>query len=507
MRTAHPTEAASLVSTCQVCGVSMSTKFNLYRHIETSHRAFMETVQLQSATTPNIPVESLSTAAAIVDKVTSQSEEKLRKSLGPKKLISQKEDLKRSQNVEDGSHLECTRCQIHLATEELYRRHQAKHQFMAQKHANKKRKINAASDKDSQPENVAGQHECPQCQQQCTTDSALTQHQMMEHKTPTWHMCHLCADGFGNAEQLQQHISERHSGKARKYIFICELCTASSPAPDGSTPPPPQSFAVQSLLTKHLKKIHRIPRGLATSRAQAMALAAGAASIQRKTEPSVEPIEQIASSSGRSGDTVSSMAVKRLYVSGEETGYQCARCDFSTVFRPEFVKHINEQHSPKTSSAVQCKECGSCFAVAPALHRHLHIVHHVKCDINTYLRENGGILASPTSSDDGSTTVSASGSPVLSTRVLFSSNSSTSLSSRPDSISQNSQDDKSKTISLSVADSDAVEDSGVVHECTVCYRSFGTSHQLRGHMRAHGMAFIQRTKRMLASLQSATCPK
>lgn len=113
-------------------------------------------------------------------------------------------------------------------------------------------------------------------------------------------------------------------------------------------------------------------------------------------------------------------------------GNNCAKCEFHSVDRDEFKKHILSHKTNRNT--FQCQECGLCFVVQPSLIKHLRIVHKIS-DTTKYITEEG-------------------------TNYM------------PD---LESTSDASKRSAL---------------ECTVCFTSFPNEIALKTHMRSHGMAFI-----------------
>jgi len=262
----------------------------------------------------------------------------------------------------------------------------------------------------------------------------------------------------------------QHFGKTEaSHPYVCALC-AESPE-NGRT-----SYTVQGLLTKHLQQAHGVPRTAAANMARAAAPPVPNSDSANETEPVQD--------SPRCSDN-ESQPVKRLFVSGESTHYQCSRCDFSAEDRGLFVVHAAE-HSPTLAGAVQCKECAASFTVAAALYRHLRIVHRIDCDVDSYLRENGGATRCPTPESSSTDDDLAMPAP------------KSSCSSRTSSGSRGTESTRSvHKRSTSVKGND--DDDDAPAECTVCYRVFLSKQLLRAHMRTHGIAFIQHTRRKLAS--------
>jgi len=305
---------------------------------------------------------------------------------------------------------------------------------------------------------------CTRCSQTFSDVEVLQQHISTVHGSPGWHWCQLCADGFSTSKQLQRHVEIRHCGKIESsHAYVCPLCAKS---PDN----PPVSFTIQSVLTKHLRNVHGIPR-----------IAAG--NMARAAAPSAQTTDSEQMQDSASCSRYEIEPAKRLFVSGETVYYQCSRCDFSAEDRAQFVAHASK-HSPPLAGAVQCKECAASFTVAAALYRHLRVTHRMDCDIDAYLQENGFVTSCST--PDTSTTDDEWTSPVA----------PSSCSSMMSSGGYGSESKPSDRKLVTPVKGDENDDDAP-GECTVCYRVFTTKHLLRKHMRVHGMAFIQRTRRKL----------
>jgi len=297
------------------------------------------------------------------------------------------------------------------------------------------------------------------------------------HGSPGWHQCHLCADGFSTGRQLERHVEARHFGKTEtSQRYVCRLCAASTTSAAGVTT---VSYAVQGLLTKHLQNAHGVPRVSAAKMAKAAA-------------PTITTSD-CASDADRLDDSSAEVKpVRRLFVCGESSVYQCSRCDFSASERPVFVRHAGE-HGRAVAGAVQCYECAASFTVPVALGRHLRVIHRIDSDVDTYLRDSAGggavsRCATPQSSatdDEPSPTEPSSNETSRLSSAGRSSTDSTTSASTPASLVKPADDDD---------DAPA--------ECTVCYRVLLTKHLLRAHMRTHGIAFIQHTRRRLSAATS-----
>jgi len=227
------------------------------------------------------------------------------------------------------------------------------------------------------------------------------------------------------------------------------------------------------MLAKHLKSIHKIGRNNPefVKKIKELEVAAGIGE---------------ASQSNRSLDTMdefSSSDVRRLRVAGDDSmTYTCSQCEFTATDRALFVAHIEEH---RESYAHQCAECGSCFSVLPALRRHLFAVHRVR-DFDKYCSDTGVSLETTddvTDVVDGCTlSMEAESDRVVATAVKV-----------------------SKTVVSPRVSTSPVAIEGRL-ECTVCYKVFEDELTHRSHMRVHGMAFIQRTRRSIPPVGVSPTP-
>lgn len=212
------------------------------------------------------------------------------------------------------------------------------------------------------------------------------------------------------------------------------------------------------MLIKHLKNFHKIARKNIDY--------ARIASFGNKDE------EESATADEEKSPKREASLVRNLRVEGDAT-YNCAKCEYSSTERGTFLEHIGKH---RLNESHQCLECGVSFVVLPSLKRHLFVVHRVR-DFVRYHSETGVSLDLPAVADPDSDPESFA-SPDLdaASRVW---------SEAPDATSAEKESESSAL------------------ECTVCYRSFTDQWTLRQHMRVHGMAFIQGTRRNNMSRKSA----
>lgn len=267
-----------------------------------------------------------------------------------------------------------------------------------------------------------------------------------------WFSCHLCEKTFKNTTDLNQHLKDTHTGKSRQHAYLCWICREQSEL---------KSYPKAGMLVKHLKNFHKIARKNIDY--------ARIALFKNKDE------ESVTSDEAKPAECAESL-VRNLRVEGDAT-YNCAKCEFSSTEREAFLEHIDKH---RLGESHQCLECGICFVALPSLKRHLFVVHRVR-DFVRYQSEAGislELVAEPDSDPESFMSPNADG------RLLGADAESSFLSEEAESTT--SPEKESATL-----------------ECTVCYRSFVDQWTLRQHMRVHGMAFIQGTRRSNMSRKSA----
>ena len=299
---------------------------------------------------------------------------------------------------------------------------------------------------------------CAECNRKFNDNAKLQKHLQDEHGIVRWFPCHLCAKTFSDAVQAELHVKNVHSGKMKQHTYVCWLC-----ADQGII----KSYTQPGMLTKHFHIIHKMARQL-IDRARILAMGASNAVSLVKAEAGSE----------ESAVLGQPLSVRNLRTAGGgDVIYCCAGCDFSSEERKTFQVHILKHR--EDSSFAQCLECGSCFTSKPTLKRHLIAVHRIR-DLDKYAADSGAKLELIEShlEMDLEMEVDVEGkSPQL--RAKISSVTNLTPKSKSGDESETASSDQKKK----------------VMECNVCYRKFEGLSALRLHMRIHGMAFIQGTRR------------
>lgn len=399
-------------------------------------------------------------------------EEESRQDAKEKKDAAEKLDsTAKNSSSHHGWEYECTQCQVMFESEQIYLRHMAKHRFI------KKKLRDSSSPKSSEPQRpvrkravVGSISPQPQVNSSCPGDGSqleppkpvglaepfhcgdcehvfehldqLDEHRRMSHNEQPQYPCHLCGTTYSNQDELSTHLKRAHEGKARTDMFVCHLCLEKNVR---------RSFVMQAHLIAHLRihKVHKRRIKEIISKSVCVA-SAEECKVEMKEESGEEP------------------ACKRLRLDGEAI-YQCAKCSFSSEDRQAFTSHIVRHRMSR--SALQCRECGLCFAVAPALKRHLFMVHKIrKMDGYEELEVNSQHESGPKEC-----------SVVLIRDVK---KTKEDKNARMNAAGVN-DDGKKKELKVSVPE----------NQCSVCHKICENSLALAKHIRNHGMAFIQ-SKRM-----------
>ncbi|XP_046354836.2 uncharacterized protein LOC124134174 [Haliotis rufescens] len=263
-------------------------------------------------------------------------------------------------------------------------------------------------------------HVCEHCGKMFRKFNLLTEHVKKEHVS---FPCHLCGLSYDTKSALVSHVGVVHDGK--RSLFSCNICKEKKIE---------KSFASQSGLEKHMRKMHKHHR-------------------RRSDSSDISNTER--HSSDTSSKPSSPPPVKRLRVEGD-LHYTCAKCPVVTEDAVHFAEHIKEHNS---DNANQCPDCGLCFAILATLKKHLFLVHKIR-DSYKYLQDRG-------------------------------------MKTEEEEIISDSEELSPPPIKKSrwTNHSMATRKSDNPLECTVCSTTFDTDKQLKTHMRIHGMAFICSNKR------------
>lgn len=154
----------------------------------------------------------------------------------------------------------------------------------------------------------------------------------------------------------------------------------------------------------------------------------------------------------------------------EEAGFRCMLCGFTTEEQAEFLAHI-PSHRGTGEGALQCQQCGACFASGPSLSRHRFISHRVRDtppDHHHHHHHPG----------EGPADASGGGAGELGTdgtAVGLGSGAAGPGPGSPGSPSQQGEEGAER---------------GGACACKVCGRRFDKASDLNTHFRTHGMAFI-----------------
>lgn len=300
-------------------------------------------------------------------------------------------------------------------------------------------------------------YECGECHQLFNQESWLSVHQKNIHPKKDALTCDACGLHYQTNSSLEKHMQTVHGGKT---VFCCYYCKELNVD---------RSFRCQNQLEKHLLAKH------------------SASLNEMKIEQSddEEEEDEISPTSEKTNCKNSRPARKSVDVPAKkakaspvnEETYICAKCNFTSKKFKIFQLHIQEHDA--ADDEMQCCICKLRFAAADSLRMHLFAVHKIKSNDAV---QNVKVNKSPVPKEtENNSPCPVSQSPALNTSV-------------ENSESTNTVTVKSagKEVQLAKPTSDTnSEMNSVTCECNVCFKKFETEHQLKAHMRTHGMAFIR----------------
>lgn len=370
-------------------------------------------------------------------------------------------------------------------------------------------------------------------------------------KVKKWYSCQLCCMSYRSSEKLQHHVDARHIGLhlVKPETYTCSYCGE----------PNKKVFASIRHLLKHLRVKHKIVRNKAGQYTSLEATCKPESSQQfDMTSPEVkegelssdgkcasEPFSTSPISEGFGNVLRDNVLVEaedellrdptgvrsRKIFGSCESIYTCSYCDHTDIDQSKFWEHImshgkellgNRMDSHKS---FQCPECGSMFVVRVALFRHLKLVHRIPEELSydSELKLFESFRAQQQSF------VNCSSPPFSSFQNDLPADKLAKLASlRPEDIhsslanspkatffsaesSSEHLPNKRQGLRSQIADSSNPGLSSLSsgegleqNECQVCYKIFDSQVELKIHMRVHGMAFIQGTKRNMNTGCSTT---
>ncbi|XP_041962733.1 zinc finger protein 687a-like isoform X4 [Alosa sapidissima] len=296
---------------------------------------------------------------------------------------------------------------------------------------------------------------CTQCQTRYTDKENYITHMAELHdKVLKKFPCDLCEGSFSSSSSLRRHIRLKHKDNRR--LFLCQLCVDSK-----------RSFSSRLSLERHMQTQHApgapLP-GRPVDRPKRGSVFSEAADSSSELDATVSSL------GGASAEEDSRLAgppggVSRgrggVVKQEETTGFRCMPCGFATEDQAEFLAHIPSHRGG--DGALQCQQCGACFASGPSLSRHRFISHRVRDAVpEHHHHHHHAATAAAADTDglaDGELGVDALGSGAGS----------------PGSLSPSQQQGD--------------EEKGPC-ACRVCGRRFNKASDLNTHFRTHGMAFI-----------------
>ncbi|XP_063054666.1 zinc finger protein 687b-like isoform X2 [Engraulis encrasicolus] len=313
---------------------------------------------------------------------------------------------------------------------------------------------------------------CTHCHSHYTDKEEYISHMAKEHDTVLKKFpCSVCEGSFSSSSSLRRHIRLKHKDHAQR-LLRGQLCVDSK-----------RSFGSRLSLERHMQTQHgpgaQLP-GRPVDRPKRGSEAADCSSQQDVTMSSVvgggASVDQDSDWSrpaggggGRGGNAgTASLAVKQEAAAEAVVGLRCALCGFSAEEQAVFLEHIAGHRAEGADEALQCQQCGACFASATSLTRHQFISHRVR---NTHTQRKHTRHAAREGAGDG--TIAGGGG-----EQGVGLGGGAGLGS-PGSPSQPGEDGERGTGAL---------------VCKVCGRRFDKASDLNTHFRTHGMAFITARK-------------
>ncbi|XP_023657160.1 zinc finger protein 687a isoform X1 [Paramormyrops kingsleyae] len=288
---------------------------------------------------------------------------------------------------------------------------------------------------------------CRQCQTHYAEREAYISHMKKKHgKFMKKFPCRMCERSFCSAPSLRRHVRVNHEGIRR--VFYCPYCTEGK-----------RTFSSRLILEKHVRVQHgltpqdqdgRQSPARTRARAQLDSSSEQEGGLGQEEAASGEEEGEVGAGSGSEEPGEGASPAKRPRgprPASEEGPFCCAPCGFSTEDRQTFLQHIPQHRTD--GAALQCTQCGACFASAGSFSRHRFIAHRVRDP------DPAGRTGSPTRGRSDSADIP-------------------SASSSPDS----------------PGNPRAAEDGEDQTACRVCSRHFDKLSDLNTHFRTHGMAFI-----------------
>ncbi|KAK1795366.1 hypothetical protein P4O66_010529 [Electrophorus voltai] len=281
---------------------------------------------------------------------------------------------------------------------------------------------------------------CSECQTRYTNKDNYISHMATQHRKELKRFpCTQCEGSFSSSSSLRRHIRVKHKG-IKRASFYCQLCTEGK-----------KSFSSKLILEKHMQIHHGGQRGASTP----------SQVCPRSTDTADSSSEQdgalntVTAASAEDGSPVKGHPPRSLRggwpQDQEGVGFRCMPCGFISEDKEEFRHHI-KSHRGDMGGAVQCQQCGACFASGSSLSRHRFISHRMR-------DADSERSSTPTPAPDGDDQQS-NVTPGPAARAA-----SPALPPQP-------------------------EDGEDKFACKVCRCQFSKAADLNTHFRTHGMAFL-----------------
>ncbi|XP_078588261.1 zinc finger protein 532-like [Branchiostoma floridae x Branchiostoma japonicum] len=260
-------------------------------------------------------------------------------------------------------------------------------------------------------------HICSECKTSFVKLNLLHAHMAKEHPAAKKYPCSMCNRTFESVHSMKRHVRINHQGMKR--VYRCWYCKEK-----------PMSYSKRIMLEKHIVSFH----GIASEDIDFTQMPDPKQPVSPDQDASTQN-EKRRKNGGQQGG-----AAKRP--KRAKMGFHCAKCEFTTEVKEEFLQHFPQHRLNHTS--MQCMECSTSFRSEEALRNHLFVQHEYRDqdELTSVLSEMVAYAEKANSQQDGG--VNGVANPH--------------------------------------------------NECSVCFKRFDSDSALKTHMRTHGMAFI-RSKR------------
>ncbi|CAH1252726.1 ZNF532 [Branchiostoma lanceolatum] len=401
MQTGHVVDMSDSIVLCDLCKASFPSLIDMESHKKTAHSAYSN---LTAHTCTQCHQKFVSAQLLLDHKCVQQEDnnsvnndrsgKKHQCSLCSYVAKTESNLVKHMKFHEKQGVFSCLECGRQLSSQELLAEHLQTH-----------------------TKGTATVHNCSECKTSFVKLNLLQAHMAKEHGMPKKHPCTMCNRTFESVHSMKRHVRINHQGIKR--VYRCWHCKEK-----------PMSYSKRIMLEKHIVSFH----GIASEDIDFTQMPDPKQPVSPDQEASTGN-EKRRRNGGQQGGTAKRPKRAKM-------GFQCAKCEFTTEVKEEFLQHFPQHRLNHTS--MQCMECSTSFRSEEALRNHLFVQHEYRDqdELTSVLSEMVTYAEKANSQQDGG--VNGLANPH--------------------------------------------------NECSVCFKRFDSDSALKTHMRTHGMAFI-RSKR------------